>query len=718
MKYNPKRNLMKPTESDNEPIDKIFRSFHHEYLIVGNRRVVGWLAWLAIGVIAGGTFAIAMVANLNGSFEQGMAAAQSPSLTFLANPASVVASQTTKLTWSSTNATSCVASDGWFGVKATVGSQLLTPISDTTYSLSCSGGSGVVTQSVPVAVSPFSTKFKLRDRIQTTASIKVRIAPSLSSNSFGTQNLGATGIIKSGPKFADGFWWWSVDYINSGLDGWSIEDFLAGDTALPPNTPPIANAGLDQTTIINTSIVLDASGSSDPDGDSLAYSWKFGDGTQATGAVVNHSYGAPGIFTATVTVSDGKVSVSDNVKITVLKLLPLPGSPLISHGPLLGNVTANDAMVWVRTTTAASVALLYSTGSDPEQQTGIVPTSESADFTAFLPLTGLQPNTQYSYRILVSGLASTAVYRFTTSPVVGSDAPFSFSVFTDFFTGYAPGLFKAANMDPAFTIFLGDLDHRNPTKLDAMRRMHRELRGPETNFGKDMLATIINRQIPFYHIWDDHDYGNNDSNKNLPWRAQSLQAFFEYFPLAADNGSPDGVWQYHHYANADFFMIDDRAFRDPPGPTRSSQGTMLGTAQKAWLKDRMLRSTARWKFFVSSVPFNRTSKPSDAWAGFKAERQELVDFIRSNNIKNVIVISGDIHSSGAIDNGTNSDFPEISVSLANTGFANTGRGTWSEGFLEAIGPGFAQIQVAPEAVHMLVYGENGALRMQYTVNTQ
>lgn len=52
---------------------------------------------------------------------------------------------------------------------------------------------------------------------------------------------------------------------------------------------------------------LSGSGSSDPDGDPLSYSWDFGDGSPAeSGATVSHIYQNSGPYTATLTVSDGR----------------------------------------------------------------------------------------------------------------------------------------------------------------------------------------------------------------------------------------------------------------------------------------------------------------------------------------------------------------------------------------------------------------------------
>jgi hypothetical protein len=76
-----------------------------------------------------------------------------PTLTFTANPTAITSGGTSDLSWSSTNATSCTASDGWSGAKATSGTQAVTPSATTTYTLTCEGAGGDVTESVTVNVS-------------------------------------------------------------------------------------------------------------------------------------------------------------------------------------------------------------------------------------------------------------------------------------------------------------------------------------------------------------------------------------------------------------------------------------------------------------------------------------------------------------------------------------------------------------------------------------
>jgi hypothetical protein len=65
-----------------------------------------------------------------------------PTVTLLGSPTSIFSGGSTMLSWSSTNATSCTASNGWTGTKTTSGSQSVNPTATTTYTLSCVGAGG------------------------------------------------------------------------------------------------------------------------------------------------------------------------------------------------------------------------------------------------------------------------------------------------------------------------------------------------------------------------------------------------------------------------------------------------------------------------------------------------------------------------------------------------------------------------------------------------
>ncbi|MDQ6804610.1 MAG: PKD domain-containing protein [Actinomycetota bacterium] len=82
-------------------------------------------------------------------------------------------------------------------------------------------------------------------------------------------------------------------------------------------------------------VAFNAAGSSDPNagGSISSYSWSFGDGGVATGAATSHTYGAPGIYLAHLSVADG-FGLSANV--THLVFVTAPGAPTSSPGSLSG----------------------------------------------------------------------------------------------------------------------------------------------------------------------------------------------------------------------------------------------------------------------------------------------------------------------------------------------------------------------------------------------
>ena len=81
-----------------------------------------------------------------------------PTVTLTATPASITSGQTTSLQWSSTNATTCSASNGWSGAKSASGTESVGPLNaNTTFALSCTGSGGTGTASVTVNVSAPST---------------------------------------------------------------------------------------------------------------------------------------------------------------------------------------------------------------------------------------------------------------------------------------------------------------------------------------------------------------------------------------------------------------------------------------------------------------------------------------------------------------------------------------------------------------------------------
>ena len=78
---------------------------------------------------------------------------------------------------------------------------------------------------------------------------------------------------------------------------------------------------------------FDASGTSDPDGDPLTYSWDFGDGGTGTGVAATHVYSAPGTYSVTLSVSDGQNESAATGPVTVTPDLDGTFSGVVHFNP-------------------------------------------------------------------------------------------------------------------------------------------------------------------------------------------------------------------------------------------------------------------------------------------------------------------------------------------------------------------------------------------------
>lgn len=102
------------------------------------------------------------------------------------------------------------------------------------------------------------------------------------------------------------------------------------------NSPPIARAGEDREIETNSTIILSAYRTTDPDGDDLTYMWDLGDERVAEGIMVQVQYQNPGAYLITLTTSDGFVESKDSFTLTVLESINKPTITLeIIEGPFL-----------------------------------------------------------------------------------------------------------------------------------------------------------------------------------------------------------------------------------------------------------------------------------------------------------------------------------------------------------------------------------------------
>ena len=172
----------------------------------------------------------------------------------------------------------------------------------------------------------------------------------------------------------------------------------------------------------------------------------------------------------------------------------------------------------------------------------------------------------------------------------------------------------------------------------------------------------IRREIPVLAVWDDHDYGANDSGVEFPWKRETKELFLEFWDAPADDvrRTRDGIYDAVVIGppgqRVQFILLDTRWFRAPlkqtdrrgvlgrerDVPDDDPAKTMLGDAQWRWLEER-LREPAELRVIVSSIQVLADGHGWERWGNLPRERQRLYDLIAGTSAKGVVFLSGDRH---------------------------------------------------------------------------
>ena len=169
--------------------------------------------------------------------------------------------------------------------------------------------------------------------------------------------------------------------VNDGMDDSAPDSVSITAQAVAGNTPPVANAGPDQSVLLGATVVLDGSGSSDADGDSLTYAWSLSSpagsaSTLSDPAIVSPSFvpDIAGNYVAQLIVNDGTEDSVPDSAVVAAQAEPVNSPPVANAGPDQ-NATVGDTVVldgsgstdvdgdplsfsWSLTTPAGSVSTL------------------------------------------------------------------------------------------------------------------------------------------------------------------------------------------------------------------------------------------------------------------------------------------------------------------------------------------------------------------------
>ena len=145
--------------------------------------------------------------------------------------------------------------------------------------------------------------------------------------------------------------------------------------------------------------------------------------------------------------------------------------------------------------------------------------------------------------------------------------------------------------NPDFMLWLGDNFYLREVDWNSRTGILKRLtHGRATKEFQPLLGSVHN-----YAIWDDHDFGPNNSDRGFWNKETTLEAFKLFWPNPSYgiNGKP-GTTTFFEWADVDFFLLDNRYYRTP-NSRKHAYREMLGEDQLEWLEDCM----EDWSFVSS-----------------------------------------------------------------------------------------------------------------------
>ena len=327
-------------------------------------------------------------------------------------------------------------------------------------------------------------------------------------------------------------------------------------------------------------------------------------------------------------------------------------------------------------------------GFDRIVHRGVAQAARVRDFTARTTVRSrrLKPGERYWYRF-ETRTGSSPVGRFTTARPADSREPLRIGFFCcqDWKDGlYTAHQGLAAEPDLDLVLCLGDyvyegggenaaIGRRDDIGPDRQAQTLDEWRAKYRLYLSDPNLRAMHATSAFAGIWDDHeaenDYAGSHEGSLAPERRRvdfetrrrnGYLAFFEYGPRHRIPADPMRSYRRIKLGGlADLLLLDTRQYRDDqacsteitpcPGIEDRSR-SLLGAAQRAWLKRSLSESRATWKVIANQVMMMALeSAPGfplnpDQWDGYPGERADLMGHVRREKIEGVTVITGDIHT--------------------------------------------------------------------------
>ncbi|MDB6144590.1 MAG: alkaline phosphatase [Pseudomonas sp.] len=385
-------------------------------------------------------------------------------------------------------------------------------------------------------------------------------------------------------------------------------------------------------------------------------------------------------------------------------------------GPIVGHTTSQDCRIFLRSDAAITsiphfaVIRYRAKGSVAWSEPVFNRLMPSNDMTAVVLLQALQDDTVYDYQAgwFSANASLDSITLQSRDKLTWPEIAYSFKTASidpraerNFIIGsfrYLQALRGAGNIparpDPGDQVFkvmvhkitrqrmpidmmfmVGDPMHANDINLANPAVAQQDLFGRyRIAFSQEGLGKMMNN-VPTYMILHDHDLGGNLPSKAALKNKEALYptaikvySIYQasHSPLFCAKSSrdisgsiiPKKFWYTVANGVSDWFVMDTRTERNMQAQPKKILGDTQMSALLTWLKN----SQARVKFVVTPVVFypDLKSDHADSWKSFPGQRNQILEFIRLNKIKNVVFVSGDVDCSLAAKL-THSTDPDFSV---------------------------------------------------------
>ncbi|POA22089.1 phosphodiesterase [Pseudomonas sp. FW300-N1A1] len=363
-------------------------------------------------------------------------------------------------------------------------------------------------------------------------------------------------------------------------------------------------------------------------------------------------------------------------------------------GPIIGHTTTHHTRIFLRgdlqKKDSVFAAIRYRRIGDTQWSSGIFAELDPLrDLSNVIALHHLHADTHYEYQAGWFGTDGTKpspealrqmplqwpkeVYRFHTtsseittprSYIVGSCRYLRMTLGVPSLPSKGDKIFGAINRlvqkswpPVSALIMTGDQVYVDDMNLVSPDREYREILDKyRAAFSQPHIQALM-ASVPTYMILDDHEIEDNwpaKANSNDAALYRNAMAAYEIYQASHSpahesltEGQPALELKHYWYrfaqGDTEWFVTDSRTRRNLAVDDRR----ILDADQEQALLEWLINSPARVKFLVTSVMFYPDSKSDDgdAWKAFPEQRLRILETIRIHKIKNVVIVSGDVHGS-------------------------------------------------------------------------